>query len=211
MDISSILTQARSSNDEIRRSGEQKIEQAAMENFGQFLIILATEISDDSKDKDNRKLAATLIKNMLNYFPKFVGKWNTLNDSVKNEVKQKTLSTLASQNVVVRKSAAIAVAGIYKCEHPNNQWPELIDILVATCSNENIDFQTSAIMTLGYISQEINIQDFKVEDVDKILSGLIETIREPKSDEVLKASLISFVNYISFARKNFAKDVSIMP
>lgn len=208
MEISQFLTNARDTNKEIRIMGEKKLEESALADFGQFLIVCAKELADDQKNKLNRQLAATLIKNMLLFMPKFVGKYEMLDQNLKSDIKNQVLSTLASADLDVRKGAALCVAGIYKLEQKKNEWPELIDILVQTCANENQNFQTAAIMTLGYISQEINAVDFKVEDVDKILSALIGLLSNANlAFEVAKTSNIAFVNYICFAKKNFEKQV----
>jgi len=208
MEISDFLTQARDSNYEIRKLGEDRIEQTALSNFGQFMYACSRELADDNKLRLNRQLAATLIKNMLNYMPKFVGKWETLGQDLKSEVKSAVLSTLASVDLDIRKAAALCVAGIYRLEQPTNQWPDLIAVLVKTCSNDNQNFQTAAIMALGYISQEVNQSDFCVADVDKILSAFILLLKTPNLNiEVLKTTLISFMNYIPFAKKNFEEQV----
>jgi len=208
MEISEYLTDSRNPNEEVRKLGEKKIEEAAMSNFGQFMFQCAKELNDDKKIKMNRQMAATLIKNMLNFMPKFQGKWETLGLDIKSEIKSLVLSTLASPEIEIRKAAALCTAGIFKLEHPQNSWPELIDILVETCRNENVNFQAAAIITLGYISQEINPNDFQVSDVDKILTALIGILKETKaSHEIIKTSLIAFVNYIDFAKKNFENKV----
>lgn len=209
--ISQLLQEAGSSNNEVRALGEAKIYEAARSNFGQFIFKCSEELSDDQKNKSTRFLAATLIRNMLNFFPDYVGKWEQLGSEVKNQVKNLVLSTLASSHLDIRKAAALSVAGIYKREHPTDAWKDLIDILVATCSNSNQNFQTAAIMTLGYISQEITANEFNIADVDKILTALITILNDKNAvKDVLKTTLIAFVNYISFAKKNFENTVNII-
>jgi hypothetical protein len=208
MEISDFLTKARDTNKEVRQLGEARIEEAALSNFGQFIFLCSMELSDDKKNKANRQLSATLIKNMLLFMPLYSGKWEKLGDDIKSEVKSAVLSTLASNDLDIRKAAALCVAGIYKLEHRHNCWRELIDILVQTCSNENQNFQTAAIMTLGYISQEINVNEFNIQDVDKILSALILILKDTKATyDVLKTTIIAFVNYICYAKKNFENEV----
>ncbi len=211
MDISDLLTQARDGKNEIRQLGEAKIDECATQDFGQFILSCSREIADDNKNPENRMLASTLIKNMLNNNGKFVGKWEMLGMDIKSDVKSGVLSTLASSNFIVRKAAALCVAGIYKKEYSASQWPELIDILVQTSSSDNQNFQAASIMTLGYISQEIQVNEFQVSDVDKILSAFIIILQKSQINaEVAKTTMIAFNNYICFAKKNFEKEVSLI-
>jgi hypothetical protein len=207
-DLSKLLSLTLEANNENRALGQKSIEDWAGRNFGEFIYYCSLELSDDTKIIHNRKLAATLIKNMLTTMPNYVGQWEKLALDVKTDIKNRVLGTLASADSEARKAAALAVAGIYKLEQPRNEWNQLIDVLVEISNNNNKNFKSAAIMTLGYISQEIPVSEFQISDVDKILTALILNLSKIDGDQdITKYCIIAFVNFISFAKKNFERAV----
>lgn len=215
MEISHILQAGLSSDMTTRGQAEKTIDQMATQNFSGFLKLCSQELSNETKFIKNRQLAATLIKNMLIHMPNYVGKWEQLPNSEKDEIKGNILSTLASQEKDIRKAAALVVAGkisvkigICKIELPMKSWPGIIDILVKNCSNENENYRLSSIITLGYISQEITVQDLTSEEVDKILTGILQNLNSSSnhinSAELENTAIIALINYVSYAKKNFS-------
>lgn len=110
-DISSILADGLSPDQNIRKSAEKRIETLASTNFGKFLLLCAEELCNESKFSKNRQLAATIIKNMIVGMQDFSGKWEQLPVLEKTNIKNCVLSTLASQEKEIRKAAALVVAG----------------------------------------------------------------------------------------------------
>ena len=99
-------------------------------------------------------------------------------------------------------------------ELPKKEWPDIIDILISNCSNESEYFRMSSIITLGYISQEIQPKDLTTDEIDKILTGILKNLESPNnkvtSDELVRSSMISLTNYISFSKKNFSFSVKLL-
>jgi hypothetical protein len=165
------------------------------------------EFKEEKNNSNLRLTAGTLMKNLISN-NKFLNKWAEINLDIRATIKETVLGCLASPDVIVRRSAANVVATIYKIEYFQNPWNELIDILTSICSNNNEAFKISALMTLGYISQEIPPAEFRIADADKIFGALIGVINDKTvSPKVLQTTMISFVNYLNFAAKNFANEV----
>ena len=61
------------------------------------------------------------------------------------------MSTLASNDIDIRKGTGLVISFICKYELPKKLWINIFDILIGTSNNENIYIQLSSIITLGYI------------------------------------------------------------
>ena len=119
-ELSLYLENALSPLDNIRKPAEDKINYICDQNFGQFLIELSKKIATEQEKKTVRQMSATIIKNMLNK-EGYSSQWFKLNEEIKTIVKNNILSTLASNDIDIRKAAALTVAEICKIEIPAKQ------------------------------------------------------------------------------------------
>jgi importin subunit beta-1 len=207
MEISTLLQEALSPDQNRRNQAEVNIEMIASQNFGGFLISCAKELCDEGKQKGIRQIAATLIKNMISNTPKYKGFWEQLDRDSKLQVKQHVLSTLASSDKDVRKAAGIAVAGICKVELPIGEWTDIIDVLCQTSQNENKNIQLASVTTLGYISQEISTRDLNDDSVGKVLSCIYTLLNGSNDFELLEVTLNALLNFLTFTRRFFENKV----
>lgn len=203
MEISQLLSEALSADQNKRNEAEMNIDFIATKNFGLFLINCSKELCDESKHKGIRQIASTLIKNMISYTPKYKGWWEQLDKDTKLQVKQHVLSTLASSDKDVRKAAGIAVAGICKVELPLGEWQDIIDILCQTSTNENKFIQLASVTTLGYISTEISTRDLNDEQVGKILNTLYTLLSNTSDFDLQDVCLNALLNFIPFIKRFF--------
>lgn len=67
------------------------------------------------------------------------------------------MATLISKVILARRSAASLIAIICGIELPRNLWPEVISILANNSSNENEEIKKAALLTLGFICEELVI------------------------------------------------------
>jgi hypothetical protein len=109
--LDDILAQCMNKNNNIRQEGELMIDTLATNNFGDLLTQCAIFLADESKIVQHRQLCATLIKNLINYIPKHQGKWTQLPEDQKLNIKNYTISCLASDNKDIRKASGLTVAG----------------------------------------------------------------------------------------------------
>ena len=195
-----ILQNAMNNDQSIRKQAEDQITALINQNFGQFLIELSKKISTENEKKEVRQISATIIKNMINKL-KYTEDWFKLNEEIKKAIKENVLSTLASNDVDIRKAAALALAGICKIEIPRGQWLNIFDILSNTSQNKDINIQLSSLTALEYIYEELEEDKIPNEIVAKllntyysILSG--ENINPQLAINTLK-SIIKFLPFIS--------------
>ena len=183
-ELSFYLENVLNSDMNIRKNAENKINSLCDLNFGQFLIELSKKISTEQEKKPVRQLSATIIKNMLNK-EGYSTKWFQLNEEIKLIIKNNVLSTLASNDVDIRKAAALTVAGICKIEIPNKQWLNIFNNLASTCQNENINIQLSSLTCLEYIFEEIKQSDLPLNIVADLLNIIYSLLNKENINEEL--------------------------
>ena len=209
MTISDILSNALSGDKVIRTDAENKMQELAMRNFPEFLYKLATELADESKPTKIRQMAATYIKNSITR-GELQEIWvSKLDPSVKDQIKNLILSTLATNYKEVRAAAGLVIAGICKVDLPlNEKWPGLINSLTQSAYHENLNIRLAAIESLGYICEELTPKTIDSASVDSILSALIQNISNSIGEvEVVRSGLKAFFHTIKLAEKNFSREV----
>ena len=203
MEISTLLSEALSPDQNRRNQAEANIDMIATQNFGSFLSSCSKELCDESKPKGTRQIASTLIKNMISHTLKYKGLWEGLDRETKMQIKQHVLSTLASSDKDVRKAAGIAVAGICKVELPIGEWTDIIDILCQTSQNPNPYIQLASVTTLGYISQELSLRDLNDDHIAKVLSCFYTLLNNTADGELLEVTLNALLNFLPFTKRFF--------
>lgn len=189
----------------IRKQAEDQINILAEQNLGQFLIEVSKTISNEQEKKEIRQISSTLIKNMISR-SKYTEQWFTLPDDVKKAIKDNVLSTLASNQVEIRKAAALALAGICKIEIPRGQYLNIFDILSGTAQNDNLYIQLSSLTTLEYIYEEIKPGEIPNETVAKLLNTYYSLLNKENSDpQLIVNTLVSVQKFLPFI-SDFIKD-----
>lgn len=196
--LSVILENILNPDDKIRKSSENQINQFLDQNFGEFFIELSRKISTESEKKQIRQISATLIKNMIKN-PKYTQKWSQLSDEMKKIIKDNIKSTLASQDLDIRKAAALAIAGICKIEIPKGLWLDIFSTLINTCLNDNLYIQLSSLTTLEYIYEEINRGDIPDDTVSRLLNTYYSILSNDNANpELILTSLKSVNKFLPF-------------
>lgn len=180
-DLTIILQNILNFDTQIRQSAESQIRKLALDDFGQFILNLSIKLSNDNTETNIRLLCATLIKNLINDNI-YINEWITMNKELKENIKQQILATLAVCNDSIRKSASLAIAGICKVDLPNKEWNAIFDILIGTCSNDNLTIQLTSVTTLGNIFEEITSNDISHSDILKILNGFFVIFNNTTAD-----------------------------
>jgi hypothetical protein len=84
-------------------------------------------------------------------------------------------------------------------------WPEIIPSLITNTANENINFRISSIITLMYISQELENEDvFSKEEMDMIFSNLINNINSNVNTNLNETAFKCLNSFISFGTNIFS-------
>ena len=161
-DLTKILIGALQPDAKIRIPAEQEITKLTSNNYGLFLLELSKKQASEKEPKEVRQLSATLIKNIINTSQPT---WLNLDLNLKEQIKNNILSTLISSDIDIKKSAGIIIAGICKVELPNNQWNNIFDVLINASKNNNIDVKITSLITLGYIYEEISINNINNDTI----------------------------------------------
>ena len=199
--LSLFLENALNPDINIRKQAEDKINSICQQNFGVFLLELSKKISTEQEKKKVRQLSAVLIKNMLNR-EEYSPQWFNLNEEIKSVVKNNILSTLASNDIDIRKSAALTVAGICKLEIPAKQWLNIFDTLSSTSQNQDINIQLSSLICLEYIFEEIKQSDLPLEISAKLLNTFYSLLNNDKiSDDLAFYSLKAILKFLPFIKE----------
>ena len=112
MELSSILTNARSANLVIRQEAESIITQLSDNSYDEILFNLTIELSNNNSVIENRLLAATLIKNLIGVISKYEGKYLSLNSANKDKIKQMLLLSLYTNNSQIQKFSGLIISCI---------------------------------------------------------------------------------------------------
>lgn len=178
MDIIKTLENLISNDNSVRQSAEAIISNFIEQDFYTYLENMCTILSGENYSFTSRQMASTLIKNPIIYLSKYKEKWIAMENDKKEKIKQYILSTLGSNNELIRKAAASVIASVAKIETPmTDKWGSLLPIL---CQEEfqNISFQLAAIETLGYLCEEFSRKEILPAEVDQILSAMILAIKK---------------------------------
>lgn len=196
-----------SSNNAIRKDAEHIIQSKFTSDYVNTLNICCDILTNENKATNIRQLCATCIKNLLNK-EEYVPKWEQTEIQMKNTIKQKILSCLASSVHEIRLVTSLVVSSICKLELPKRQWNDIVDILCATSQHENINFKLSSLITIGYIAQDVDTKDLTQEQVSAFLNAInlnMNAIENCNDNDIiiLKQAIIAFYKLLPFIEANF--------
>jgi hypothetical protein len=95
--------------------------------------------------------------------------------------------------------------GICKYDIPRGEWPTIMPIIISAAAHEHVNFRMSAILSIGYIAQEIQTKHLSIEDVNQCISALIENLDYPEL-EMQKTSAQSLIYFMGFTYKSMRVD-----
>ena len=210
-ELTKILFCAMQAEDNIRKPAEEEIQKLTNNNFNLFLFELSKRQADEKIMKSIRQLCATLIKNIIKNNQE---KWLNLDNNSKEQIKNNILSTLISPDIDIKKAAGLCIAGICKIELPNNQWTNVFDNLINAAQNNNKDIRITALITLGYIYEEIPLNVINNDTIAKLVNMYYNTLsqiyeKENNNDIVLiKNCLKSIKKFVPFLENIISNDSS---
>lgn len=217
MDVTQVLLNATSQDDNIRRLAEENLKQFQEQNFAAFLVSLAHELGNQDKPIESRKLAGLVLKNSLDAKEatrkaEYMQRWLSLDATYKAQIKGALLAALGSVVRDAGHTAAQVVAKIAAIELPRQQWPELIGTLLANMGTpENpqpVQLKESTLESFGYVCEEIAGSDaLAQEQVNFVLTAVVQGMNEGEADaDVRLAATHALYNALDFAQTNFEND-----
>lgn len=213
MEFTEILLNAQSIDATVRKLAEENLTQFQDQNFPFFLLSLSSELANNDKPVDSRKLAGLILKNTLDAKEhhrktELAQRWLSLDASVKAQVKGCLLQTLSSLVLDARSTASQVIAKIAGIELPQKQWPELIGILLANSHQLQPHVKQATLETLGYLCEEVSPEVADQDQVNKILTAVVQGMNASEgNNDVRLAAARALYNALGFAQVNFSNDM----
>ncbi len=187
-------------NKKIREPSELKINELADQNLGTLFFKLSLIICHEDENKIIRRISCTIIKSLLSK-ENYIKLWFNTDENLRNTIKNNLVSSLASQDIDIRKATALAISTICKYEFPKKMWLNLFDVLINTSNNQNLFYQLSSIMTLSYIFEEIDINDINDNIRRNVLFAFYKILNQNNINfELYKETLDALDNFIPFIK-----------
>ena len=87
---------------------------------------------------------------------------------------------------------------------PKGQWPDLLGVLLTNATNVNKEYKHAALMTLGYICEELDPVCVQKDQSDAILTAICASIGPQETDmEITNTALVALKNALVFVAANF--------
>ncbi|KAL0403246.1 UNVERIFIED_CONTAM: Importin subunit beta-1 [Sesamum radiatum] len=179
MDVTEVLLSAQVVDATIRKHAEETLKQFQEQNFPGFLISLSGELANEEKPVESRKLAGLILKNRLDAKEQhrkyeLVQRWLSLDVAVKSQIKACLLQTLSSSSSDARSTASQVIAKVAGIELPQKQWPELIGSLLSNVHQVPPHVKQATLETLGYLCEEVVPEVVDQDQVNKILTAVVQ-------------------------------------
>ncbi|XP_051142543.1 importin subunit beta-1-like [Andrographis paniculata] len=213
MEITQFLLSAQSVDSTVRNHAEETLKQFQEQNLPGFLLSLSAELANEEKQVESRKLAGLILKNDLDAKEQhrkyeLIQRWLSLDVSVKNQIKALLLQTLSSTAADARSTASQVIAKVAGIELPHKQWPELILSLLSSIHQVPPHVKQATLETLGYICEEVIPEVVDQDQVNKILTAVVQGMNANESNvEVRLAATRALYNALGFAQANFSNDM----
>jgi importin subunit beta-1 len=212
-DITAILLATQSPEAGARQAAEEQLKNAQESNLAGFLTGLATELADEQKPPDTRRLAGLLLKNALHARDEtrkseLQRKWLAIDSATRNAIKQIVWNTLGSNISEIRHTGAQAVSKIAAAEIPAKQWPDLVVGLQNNVADANAPagLKQATLEAIGYVCEEIDADHLDEKDVNAMLTAIFSGMRKEEPDvEVRLAATVALSNALFFAEQNFER------
>ncbi|KAL9312854.1 hypothetical protein ACSQ67_018306 [Phaseolus vulgaris] len=213
MEVTQVLLNAQSIDGNVRKHAEDTLRQFQEQNLPGFLVSLSGELASEDKPVDSRKLAGLILKNALDAKDEsrkqeLVQRWLSLDPVAKTQVKSCLLQTLSSLALDARSTATQVIAKVAGIELPQKQWPELIGSLLSNIHQVPTHVKQATLETLGYLCEEVSPQVVDQEQVNKILTAVVQGMNASEgNNDVRLAATIALYNALGFAQANFTNDM----
>ncbi|CAM6048030.1 unnamed protein product [Sphagnum compactum] len=216
-EVTQVLLNAQSADGVVRKLAEDSLKQFQEQNLAGFLISLSHELANSEKPPDSRKLAGLILKNSLDAKEaarkqELVGRWVSLDPTVKTQIKSALSQTLSSVVPDARHTSAQVIAKIAAIELPQGEWPELVGSLLANMGGPQVEqpahLKQATLETLGYVCEEVSAEILAQEQVNAILTAVVQGMNASEtSNDVRLAATNALYNALDFAQTNFENDM----
>ncbi|THH30317.1 hypothetical protein EUX98_g3876 [Antrodiella citrinella] len=215
MNATELLANTLSADAHTRQDATQKLENASQENYPAYMLMLSSELVNEGSQPHVRNAAGLALKNALTArditrSQEAATRWLSLDVNSRGKVKQDSLNALSSTTGKVGTVAAQVVAAIATVELPQNQWMEVIEILLGFVNNTanapNTGLRVATLQAIGFLCESIK-PDILAARSNEILTAVIHGARkEEPVAEVQRAAITALYNSLEFVRENFDRE-----
>nr|XP_043621399.1 importin subunit beta-1 [Erigeron canadensis] len=214
VEITEFLLSAQSQDTNVRTEAEGRLKQFQEQNLPGFLLSLSVELSNDGKPLESRKLAGIVLKNCLDAKDAttkehLVQSWMSNDVSFRSQVKGLLLNTLGSSVSEAGHTAAQVIAKIASIEIPRKEWPDLIGSLLGNMTQQNkpASLKQATLEALGYVCEEISHNDLVQDEVNSVLTAVVQGMNAIEHSSVRLAATTALYNALDFAQTNFENEM----
>ncbi|KAG6888559.1 hypothetical protein C0992_008188 [Termitomyces sp. T32_za158] len=212
MSAADLLANTLSPDAATRRDATASLENAASENYPQYMLMLSAVLAGDDGPLHVRNAAGLALKNALSARDaarqqEYASRWLALPADTRATIKQDALRTLAAPAQKAANFASTVVAAIAAVELPNGHWPDLIELLLGFVNSQNnTNLKISTLQTIGFICESIKPEILSLRS-NEILTAVIHGARkEEQSPDVQLAAIHALYNSLEFVRENFERE-----
>ncbi|CAG8614080.1 2754_t:CDS:10, partial [Ambispora leptoticha] len=208
MSIAELLANTLSADQQVRSDAEKQLQTFAVNNYGQYAVLLAQELANESAQSFIRTSAGLALKNSLvsnegQRKLEISQRWLSLEETNRTNIKQTVFMTLSSADSRASSTAAQVVAAIAAIELPQGQWPDLIKNMLESIQNtDNSQLKQATLTAIGFVCESI-----VTAQSGSILTCIVSGARkEEQNQEVRRAALNALYNSLEFTRDNFERE-----
>ncbi|EMR11011.1 hypothetical protein PNEG_00611 [Pneumocystis murina B123] len=212
MNISELLANTLSSDARLRADATQQLEVICRNHWSVYMHMLSQELVNEQSPSHIRSASGLALKNSLTSKERYRQeeynqKWLSLEQSLKQQIKQNTILTLASQDGKAGQAAAQFIAAIAAIELPINQWPELMATLVQNVSEgQNSNLKQASLQAIGYICETVDPNNLAAQS-NAILTAVVQGARkEEPNSSVRLAAVSALFDSLEFVKENFERE-----
>lgn len=119
-------------------------------------------------------------------------------------MKTAVVSALDTDDHNIRRAVALCVASIAALEIPRGEWQDVIQLMVGTAENENLNVRLSSLQTLGFLADELESRYFNDQQKSFIIQAIVKNIDSSLQDpRIIKVSVKAFYSALHLADVNF--------
>uniref|UniRef100_A0A7S4SW61 Importin N-terminal domain-containing protein n=1 Tax=Alexandrium monilatum TaxID=311494 RepID=A0A7S4SW61_9DINO len=197
-------------------AAEAQIRQAEQASAEQYISALAAELAGADKPSIARQLSGLLLKNGLSSKDpardrELKSRWAALPMQTRNRIKEATTSALTAPELDVGKAAAQVLAKIGAIEVPTGEWDGLVPLLLQHVTNKDPRARQVALITLGYLCEELVLlqeEGLSINEAisNNILTAVVQGMKDGDVATKLEATS-AFYHAVVLARRNFRNPV----
>lgn len=108
--------------------------------------------------------------------------WVSVEPFFKKSMKDAVLLQLASSSQLVRSQIASLVSAIAAIEIPRGDWNDLLPMLCRNATHQDQQVKLASLQTLGFICEEIEVNDIDSQTKNAIIVALTSTISKEEGN-----------------------------